>query len=521
MIALVDAFAEVVIFCIKNIHDSMIYLLYASQTGTTKDEAHLLSLQLKERGAQVTLLACEELEIVKMPEIQYCIFMVSTTGTNMLNVGQGDPPDNFKSMWNFLLIKTLPLDSLKNMKFSVFGFGDSSYEKFNWTSRKLYQRLIQLGATELSPRGLGDDKKEGGYFIDLKPWKVSLFEAIQKETPGFELDLENIDGLKKLPSPEIRIEFEGIEGKDDTQQLLAYYDRSRKNCSEVCKFKLTSIERISSPDHFQEIIKAGISNPPDIEFFPGDTYVIFPENSPSLVSQALSYLSLPPTTPLTFHLPPTRTSPSIPLTLPLSSYLSSHIFMPLSFPPSFWGFKVLSLFSRSQLHRDQIKQMDYASYHLYALRERRALVEVLQEFNVEPSIELMNLVATRTAGAGPRLYSWAGDKAIVAKVQGLTRMGRAWEGVASRWWGSRQEGDFAWGKKAQGSMHMVSDCHTPLFMVGPGTGVAPFLGLLEFRKKMCGDAMTRHKNYLVYGCRFKDKDFIERKFLEDLRDSGK
>jgi sulfite reductase alpha subunit-like flavoprotein len=48
--------------------------------------------------------------------------------------------------WRFLLRKDLPPGSLSKLKFTVFGLGDSSYEKFNAMAKKLTQRLLDLGA---------------------------------------------------------------------------------------------------------------------------------------------------------------------------------------------------------------------------------------------------------------------------------------------------------------------------------------------------------------------------------------
>jgi len=50
------------------------------------------------------------------------VFICSTTG-------QGDEPDNMRHFWRFLLRKTLPRDSLKMVRFTVLGLGDSSYQK--------------------------------------------------------------------------------------------------------------------------------------------------------------------------------------------------------------------------------------------------------------------------------------------------------------------------------------------------------------------------------------------------------
>ena len=51
--------------------------------------------------------------------------------THMLTHTQGDPPDNMKHFWRFLLRKGLSPTSLSSVQFSVFGLGDSNYPKYN------------------------------------------------------------------------------------------------------------------------------------------------------------------------------------------------------------------------------------------------------------------------------------------------------------------------------------------------------------------------------------------------------
>ncbi|XP_065839167.1 methionine synthase reductase-like [Oscarella lobularis] len=61
---------------------------------------------------------------------------------------------------------------------------------------------------------------------------------------------------------------------------------------------------------------------------------------------------------------------------------------------------------------------------------------------------------------------------------------------------------------------------TPIIMVGPGTGVAPFIGFLEHRKqqrlaaKMTGMRLRFGEMLLFFGCRHKERDFLYRKDLE-------
>ncbi len=47
------------------------------------------------------------------------------------NPTTGDVPDNMKEFWTFMLRKDLPANSLQNLRYAVFGLGDSSYTKFN------------------------------------------------------------------------------------------------------------------------------------------------------------------------------------------------------------------------------------------------------------------------------------------------------------------------------------------------------------------------------------------------------
>lgn len=59
----------------------------------------------------------------------------------------------------------------------------------------------------------------------------------------------------------------------------------------------------------------------------------------------------------------------------------------------------------------------------------------------------------------------------------------------------------------------------PVIMVGPGTGVAPFIGYLE--EMEVKEKLNRHQCYLYFGNRFEEKDFLHKEFLENLRKEEK
>lgn len=70
--------------------------------------------------------------------------------------------------------------------------------------------------------------------------------------------------------------------------------------------------------------------------------------------------------------------------------------------------------------------------------------------------------------------------------------------------------------RSTNSFHLPDDLSAPIIMVGPGTGVAPFVGFLQHREKL----QEQHPDgnfgamWLFFGCRHKDRDYL---FREELR----
>ncbi|XP_063422616.1 methionine synthase reductase-like [Mytilus trossulus] len=71
--------------------------------------------------------------------------------------------------------------------------------------------------------------------------------------------------------------------------------------------------------------------------------------------------------------------------------------------------------------------------------------------------------------------------------------------------------------------HMSDDLSIPIIMVGPGTGVAPFVGFLRHRQALktdMSDPELYGNTWLFYGCRHEKSDYIYRKELEDFQSTG-
>ncbi|KAK2465532.1 hypothetical protein APHAL10511_002424 [Amanita phalloides] len=108
------------------------------------------------------------------------VFVVSTTGS-------GQEPRSMTPFWDMLLRSDLPNDLFEDMIFTIFGLGDSAYEKFCWPAKKLHRRLLTLGAIELCEKGEGDDQHQLGLDGALIPWIDTFLAALLDRFP-FPLD---------------------------------------------------------------------------------------------------------------------------------------------------------------------------------------------------------------------------------------------------------------------------------------------------------------------------------------------
>ena len=62
---------------------------------------------------------------------------------------------------------------------------------------------------------------------------------------------------------------------------------------------------------------------------------------------------------------------------------------------------------------------------------------------------------------------------------------------------------------------------TPIIMIGPGTGVAPFIGFLQHREHLQKNTnIALSESWLFFGCRHKERDYLYREELEQFLSTG-
>jgi sulfite reductase alpha subunit-like flavoprotein len=133
-------------------------ILYATETGNAFDAAERIARESRRRHFHTTLSSVDDYASQDLIEEDLVIFVLSTTGS-------GEEPRPLRPLWQQLLRSDLPEDLFDEMQFTVFGLGDSAYERFCWASKKLVRRLISLGATQFAASCHSDEQDRFGWAL--------------------------------------------------------------------------------------------------------------------------------------------------------------------------------------------------------------------------------------------------------------------------------------------------------------------------------------------------------------------
>ncbi|XP_031633473.1 NADPH-dependent diflavin oxidoreductase 1 [Contarinia nasturtii] len=501
-------------------------ILYGSQTGYAQDLAEYIWRESKRYYFKGTVMSLDKYDIQQLIYEKFVVFVCSTTG-------QGEEPDNMKTFWRFLLRKSLPPDSLCSLNCAVLGMGDSSYEKFNFAAKRLNKRLQQLGANLLIPIGLCDDQHDLGPSAVYVNWLNDLWNELLIRAPL-------PDGLKPLTETprQFRWNVEIVKTHKITESIENVYENYRDAVFDKTTFKTTVIEnrRTTAEEHFQDVrlisFKSDLLN-----WQPGDVLVVRPNNSDEQVDELFDIFNehnfeFGADTIVQLH--------EIDAEMPVPDFLKAVLplktiakqLWDLNAVPRQHVFKVLSLNCEDELEKEKLLEFTTAEgqeeLFTYANRPRRTILEVLRDFhkstsklNLELLFEIFQFIKTRSFSIAS-CVEHGKLEVLVAVVQYKTILSTPRKGLCSNWLKQLKCGDEIQAVIKRGTFKIPSEENstTPIIMVGPGTGLAPFRAfLLQQFYRLKNKANAQHFPFtLFFGCRGEKLDFHCKDDLLELQE---
>ena len=426
--------------------------------------------------------------------------------------GEGVPPTDARAFCHWLQSDKAP--TVPNLKFSVCALGDTSYTHFAQCGKDVDARLGELAGptNRIAPRV--DVNKEDWSAID--GWIDSVLTGLDA------LDLSTIEELDDS--------FVGAAtpgAAEATATAAPSFSKSRPYMAEIISVSsLCSITGADDKNTIRVDIDLGDSG---LGYQPGDSLGVWPQNNPNAVTEIVELMGwdadeyLP--RPTWHYKTPTDSTATKNAKMSLRDLLTTCY--DLRTPkPAFLDYLVSSVGARIDID-------DRAAY-----LEKRHVIDVLRDFfspdasgavpeaPLEPESILKYL-----RQLVPRLYSISSSPlddprkvTLTVAVVGYEQLGIERQGVCSTHLHDR----VLPGSKIpvyvydNPDFRLPESSSTPIIMVGPGTGVAPFRSFIRHRALTAkGSAMGASDNVLFFGSRRRDQDFLYGDEFEAMDNHGK
>lgn len=485
-------------------HGGMLTILYGSNLGTAESYAHELAQMGDINGFETTLADLDDYAD-GLPTSGAVIIVTASYN--------GAPPNNAVKFVEAL--ENAQAGSAKGVTYAVFGCGNRDWAStFQTIPRLIDQRLEELGATRFTARGEGDAREDlSGQFHQ---WFDDLWPEIGKT---LDLDIDFTQAAEAPPLYDVKIANSVTANPVATQAgampmtITANYELQNKKGKNASRRSTRHIE---------------IKLPDGVSYLPGGHLCVVPVNSPELVQRALQRFGFDTETYIRVNVDGGRRSP-FPNGSTFSLKRLAEVYGELQAVATRKDISILATNTRCPNTQKTLRAWTAAPkdgvdlYRDEVLLKRRSVLNILELY---PACELpfaiyLEMIPFLT----PRYYSISSAPSFkpghcsitIGVVEGSALSGDGdYQGVCSNYLARSNIGDTIQAviKEPISNFRLPEDPTTPVIMIGPGTGLAPFRGFIQERRhhknagKKLGEAM------LFFGCRHPHQDFVYQDELE-------
>ncbi|KAI0304400.1 NADPH-dependent cytochrome P450 oxidoreductase [Multifurca ochricompacta] len=536
-------------------------IFYGSQTGTAEEYAIRIAKEAKSKFGLASLV-CDPEEydfenLDQIPEDCAAIFVMAT-------YGEGEPTDNAVQLMQNLSDESFEFSQgqhrLDGLKYVVFGLGNRTYEHYNVISKQVDEHLTKMGATR----------------IDYLEWKDGMWETFARI-----MNVEEGQGGDTATSPYLKSRIPSRrEGELSARALTrskGIHDAKNPYASPIS----VSRELFQNTQNRNCVhVELGIEGS-GITYQHGDHVGVWPSNPDIEVERLLCALGLSEKRDTVIgieSLDPALAKVPFPVPTTYATVLRHYIDISAVAGRQILG--VLAKYAPKPEAEAYLRNLNTRKeeYHAIVTEGCLKLGELLQlaagnDINVVPTTQNttawnipFDIIVSSITRLQPRYYSISSSPklnphsihvtCVVLKYEsaGSRISPRAIFGVGSNFLlnlnyaangetaplvsegtepattlfpayaiegprGAHHEGSVY---KApihvrRSTFRLPTNPKSPIIMIGPGTGVAPFRGFVQERvalarrsiEKNGPDALNDWGNiYLFYGCRREDEDFL-------------
>jgi cytochrome P450/NADPH-cytochrome P450 reductase len=490
---------------VRRDHATPLLVLYGSNMGTAEEIARRMAGDAEENGFVVRIAPLDDYA-GRLPKEG--LLAVVTSSYN------GLPPDNAVRFCDWLRSDDLSADALAGLTYAVFGCGHRDWAAtFQAVPRFVDEQLAAHGARRLFPLGEGDARED--FDGQFQRWYQPLRAAVS-ESLGIRIEAGAAKPLYKLeivPGQQMSPFVDSFNSKPMT--VRANRELHRKDGTRPSDRSTRHIE---------------LELPEGVEYRAGDHLGVIPHNSESLVRRVAArfgferdaFIRLRRTTNRKTFLPVEQTISVYRL---LGDYVELQDVATRS--------QLQSLLAYTECPPEKIKLAalveEEERFKEDLLQKRKSVIDLLEEF---PACQLpFEVYLEQLSPLRPRYYSISSSpladarscSITVAVVEGPARSGRgAFAGVCTNYLRNQAEGSviYAFVKDTKSAFRLPDDPATPIVMIGPGTGLAPFRGFLQERAAWKAQGRQIGPSLLFFGCRHPEQDFLYEDELKRFEANG-